>query len=162
MLFVLASCSATTEPGPQPFISQGAGQLSIQTSAPEYARSAETEDLLEVRATIRNDSPQTFYARLGDGFNGSMDQELLFAASGSDGYVERRTSSETWLAVQGGILIEGVRVIALRPGTQYQLSALVTDAGSTGVHRIRVDYSDRPDGGATGRRTDYSNTFVIR
>src|SRR4051794_8204552 len=43
-----------------------------------------------VRGTLVGSSERSFYSRLGDAFNGAVDQDPLFVAEGSDGALERQ------------------------------------------------------------------------
>lgn len=148
----------------------GAGNLQIQTEKVEYSWSGELETLLRIRATLTNKSNNTYYAKLGDFFNSSIEQDYLTVAEGSDGYFEKRTSTNDWESMPRGILIEGVRSVVLRPSQEYYLDVglymfrlYVSDGNdATGEFRIRIDYYDQIDlpSGAVPRK-DYSYSFTI-
>jgi hypothetical protein len=144
-----------------PVFQDAKGNLKIMTSKTEYTWQG---DGLGMQATIHNESDQTYYAKLGDRFNSSIDQENLFVAEGSTGYIERLNSDGSWSAMPRGILIEGVRFVALRPQQTYRLSASLYawHGNETGQFRIKVEYFDRIDPPpATSPMVDYSNVFTI-
>jgi len=164
VVLALSGCISAFDLSAPPSNVDGSGFLAIQTTKPVYSWNDDSSGfLLTVEATIRNSSNRSFYARIGDAFNSSIDQEQLFVAQGSDGAIEKQLAATSWAVVESGILIEGVKVIAIRAGETYELFGLVAGARSTGTFRIRLDYADRPEG-EPGRQTyrDYSNEFVIR
>ncbi len=143
----------------------GAGNLEITTERLEYSWRA--EDLGSsrlVRATLVNKSDQTLYARLGDAMIGSIDQEDLHVAYGSHGHLEQWQAPNSWRELPSGILIEGVRFVALRPQQSHRLLVHLysLQGNETGQFRVRVDYFERidPPEGATPQ-VDYSNVFTI-
>ncbi len=143
----------------------GSGALQIKTEREDYSWRA--EDLGSNRliaATLVNNSDQTFYAILGDAFIANLEQEVLHVAEGSHGHIEQWQASDSWHELPRGILIEGVRFVALRPQQSHRLLAHLysLQGNETGEFRLRVEYFDRidPPEGATPRR-DYSNVFAI-
>jgi len=113
----------------------------------------------ELRATVFNQNPdQTYFANLGDGFNSSLDQERLYIAEGTGGYVERLTPDGSWLPIPRPLLVEGSRFVALRPRQTYQLVLPAINVGK--IFRLKIEYFDQidPAPGATPR-VDYSTNF---
>jgi hypothetical protein len=141
------------------------GNLEISVQKNEYTWG--TEDLgisRQVEATVFNHSEQTYYAMLGDGFNGSLDQETLFVAEGTGGFIERNESDGSWRAMPRGMLIEGTRFVALRPQKSYRLLAYLGpwQGTETGQFRIKIEYFDQinpPPGNSP--QVDYSQVFEI-
>jgi hypothetical protein len=111
-----------------------------------------------VRATLGNTADQSFYSRLGDAFNGALDQNPLFVANGSDASLEREQGSD-WVAVTGAVLIEGVKIVSLQPGKSYDLIAQ-TSAATAGRYRIVVAYRNSVTAEPTQRAV--SATFEVR
>ena len=159
---VLAGCASKKGVDPPIKVSEGSGFLTIQTVENEYSWPSAAGEWLPVSAMIRNNSDRTFYARIGDALNSSLDQEPLYVSQGSDGTIEKQVAPGSWSPVRSGPAIEGVRVVAIRGGKTYRLSRAVAPR-SSGTHRIRLDYADRPEI-APGQQTyrDFSNEFVIR
>lgn len=143
----------------------GAGNLEIVTERQQYSWHADDLGASRlVRATLVNKSDQTFYAILGDAMIGSLDQEDLHVAYGSHGRLEQLQTADSWRALPSGILIEGVRFIALRPRQSYRLLTHLhaLQGNETGTFRIRVEYFDQIDPPEdTAPRLDYSNVFTI-
>lgn len=141
------------------------GNLEITTPKTEYTWSP--EDLgasRQIEAAVFNQSDRTYYAKLGDGFNGSLDQETLFVAEGTGGFIERHEPDGSWRAMPRGMLIEGTRFVALRPQKNYRLiSSLYNWRGDeSGQFRIKIEYFDQidpPPGNSL--RVDYSQIFRI-
>ncbi|MCI0696172.1 hypothetical protein L0337_29740 [candidate division KSB1 bacterium] len=142
-----------------------AGNLEIRAQKVEYTWGP--EDLgasRQIEATVFNHSERTYYAMLGDGFNSSLDQETLFVAEGTGGFIELNESEGSWRAMPRSLLFEGTRFVALRPQKTYRLLA---DLGAwrgneTGQFRIKVEYFDRNDPPpGTTPKVDYSHAFTI-
>jgi hypothetical protein len=112
-----------------------------------------------VRATLGNTADQAFYCRLGDAFNGALDQNPLFVANGSDASLEREQGSENWVAVSGVQLIEGLKIVSLQPGKSYDLIAQ-TSAATAGRYRIVIAYRNSLTAEPTQRAV--SATFEVR
>ncbi|MGH7449811.1 MAG: hypothetical protein ACRENG_00545 [bacterium] len=142
-----------------------AGNLEIRAQKVEYTWGP--EDLgasRQIEATVFNHSDRTYYAMLGDGFNSSLDQETLFVAEGSGGFVERDESEGSWRAMPRSMLFEGTRFVALRPQKTYRLLAYLGlwRGNETGQFRIKVEYFDRNDPPqGTNPKVDYSYAFTI-
>ncbi len=113
----------------------------------------------ELQATIFNQNPdQTYFAKLGDGFNSSLDQERLYIAEGTGGDVERMTPDGSWLPIPRPLLVEGSRFVALRPRQTYQLVLPAINAGK--IFRVKIEYFDQIDPApGTIPRVDYSANF---
>ncbi len=168
-LFFL-SCTHNTAPSDKDLArsapqESGNGALAIKTEREDYSWRA--EDLGSSRlvaATLTNTSNQTFYAILGDAMLGSLSQDVLHVAEGSHGHLEQRKTSDSWRELPRGILIEGVRFVALAPQQSYRLLVHLysLQGNEAGAFRIRVEYFDRidPPEGETAK-TDYSNVFAI-
>jgi len=142
---------------------EGGGHLTIRTERTHYQWS-ELHVVRRIRASLTNTSAQTWYARLGDRFDASLDQARLFIAEGSSGSLEHAAPGPTWRPMARGFLVEGVRMVALRPGTTYVLEAVLPGpAPATGTFRLRVDYYPKlEDPPAVVSLTDSSNPFEIR
>ena len=141
----------------------GAG-LTIQSAATIYNWSdKDFSSNRRVIATISNISSNSYYSVIGDRFNSSLDQETLFVAKGSDGYLEISIGYGAWSSLERTMLIEGVGTVILRPGKQYELLVLLPGTDQpTGTFRFKINYSTQ-NGGTGGQTfTDYSNTFVIK
>lgn len=142
---------------------EGGGHLTIRTER-TYYRWSELLAGRRIRASLTNTSDQTWYATLGDRFAAGLDQGQLFIAEGSSGYLEHAVPGPTWRPMARGYLVEGVRMVALRPGTMYVLEAVLSGlAPATGTFRLRVDYYPKPEEPPGGvPLTDYSNLFDIQ
>jgi len=143
-----------------------AGNLRIFVDKLEYTWDAtDLGTSKEIRARLFNHSNRVYYATLGDWFNESIDQENLFIAEGSDGFIEKYAADGSWVAMPRGLLIEGVRAVALRPGEKYSLTASLYpwQGNETGFFRIKVVHFDSLDPVAGKiRMVDYSHVFSIR
>lgn len=113
-----------------------------------------------VRATLRNTTTRTLESALGDKFNAAMEQADLFIVKGASGALEREEPDGTWRVTLLNALVEGIKRVTLRPGSSYSLTAILREPRRTGMHRIRVDFYDAPDG--TKVFSDYSEPFEIR
>lgn len=144
-----------------------AGNLDISVQKSEYQWTP--EDLgasRQIQATIRNNSTLTYFSKLGDGFNSSIDQDNLFVADGSGASIERFNPDGMWSAMPRDLLIEGTRFVALRPQTSYRLTAAplyLWRGDESGQFRFKVEYFDRVDPSPEiSPKVDYSNIFTIR
>ena len=143
-------------------------KLSINTDTTTYTwQQGESKDFISIQGTISNESDTIFYSRLGDGF-GPLEQERLYIASGSDGYIEKyRNSDKSWNERElRSTLIEGLRIVPIKPSQDYSINSYLTkskDEDETGIYRIRIDYYDieNPDFTVISFQ-DYSNTFEIK
>lgn len=160
LVFVFFSCSEgpqTTEP-----TQSAPTNLTILTEMNTYTW--DESGYLLIKAKLTNTSTDTFYASLGDRINSSIDQEQLFVAEGSDGYIEKLEPDDSWLQKERGILYEGVRAVAIRPTKEYLVQAFVLWPNrDTGKFRIRIDYYHQID--STKNKPQlvaYSNTFIIQ
>lgn len=142
-----------------------AGNLIIEVEKSEYRWTP--DDLgssRQIRATIRNDSDRTYYAKLGDGFNSGIDQDDLFIAEGAGGHIEKFNPDSSWIPMPRGLLFEGTGFVALRPQKSYRLTAPLYfwSGDEVGQFRIKVEYFDRIDPSPeTSPKMDYSNVFTI-
>lgn len=140
--------------------SASAGNLVIRTQG-SIAANAIAFGGAGLQATLHNTSSQTFYAKIGDAFNSADEQDPLATSQGSDGVVEGKGAMSSWFPLTQGVMVEGTKYIALKPGKTYQLVSLVAESGYRGQARIRVRYSDAPN--ANGMiYFDYSNAFEIK
>lgn len=143
-------------------------KLSITTDTTTYTwQQGESHDHIIIQGAISNESDTVFYSRLGDGF-ALFEQERLYIASFSDGYIEKHSESDnSWKEREFlAPLFEGVRVVSIRPSKDYSISGLLSksrDESETGKYRIRIDYYDieNPDSTVTPFH-DYSNTFELQ
>jgi hypothetical protein len=139
--------------------------LEITTQRAEYTWGP--EDLgasRQIEATVFNHSDRTYYAKLGDGFNSSLNQETLFVAEGTGGFIERDESDGSWRAMPRGMLIEGTRFVALRPQKNYRLMTSLYNwrGDETGQFRIKIEYFDQMDPPpGSSPHVDYSQVFEI-
>lgn len=146
----------------------GYKKLSIKTNATSYTwQQGESKDFISIQGTIINDSDATYYSRLGDGF-GPPEPDLLYIAAYSGGYIEKYSESEKiWMERElKSILIEGVRVVPIKPSQDYSIFGPLTksrEEDETGTYRIRIDYYDieNPDSTVIPFQ-DFSNTFEIK
>jgi len=127
----------------------------------EYTQAEASE--LGINATVTNTSrDRNFYATVGDGFNGALDQPTIFAARGTHAVIERLVSEAVWENGAAGVLIEGSRFVVLSAGKSYRLQGSIAP-GAPGTYRIRLDYSTTyNDPSATMPFHDYSATFRVR
>ncbi len=144
---------------------QVAGQLRIATEKNAYRWTSNDLNASRlIQATLTNTSHTTFYARLGDGYNSSLDQQELFVAQGSGGHIERQHDDSSWQPMPRGILFEGTRFIALRPQQNHRMLATLQQwiGNESGQFRFKVEYFDRLDPAPVVLpMVDYSNVFVI-
>lgn len=155
------ACSKVSDPVAS--LNRGAdnGFLVITPSKTSYDWKETTTEGTGIVATVKNTSTTTFYAKLGDAFNSSLDQPDLFVAEGSTGFIERTGDGSNWSEVERLLLVEGVRSISLRPNQTYTLRAFSSGTKVTGTYRLRIDYHDSLDGGGSTYR-DYSPAFTVR
>ena len=114
-----------------------------------------------LEATLRNVTNQTYYANVGDAFNAAVEQDPLLTSSGSDAVVEGKDSYNVWAPLEQGVMIEGTKYVAIRPGKNYRLISVVDAPSFRGQARIRVRYSTTPNAAGT-ITVDYSNVFEVR
>jgi hypothetical protein len=167
--FALVSCSPQRDnpvaPASAPPESTGDGILTIVADEAKFAWSG----VVGVDATIANPTDREFHARLGDGFNAAIEQSTLYAADGSDGFVELWDSDSGWEEVPRVPMDEGVGSVVIRPHTTYRLigyfEAPKTPGFGAGLResfRLRVRYFDDPAAPIEQAHQDYSNTFIIK
>jgi hypothetical protein len=156
----LAACSGHDNgQATDPTNSIAAGQITIALAKTVYTMGELSPSSGQgVRATLGNTADQSFYSRLGDAFNGALDQNPLFVANGSDASLEREQGSD-WVAVTGAVLIEGVKIVSLQPGKSYDLIAQ-SSAATAGRYRIVVAYRNSVTAEPTQRAV--SATFEVR
>jgi len=151
------------------FVSEGGyNKLSINTDTTTYSwQQGEFKDYIIIQGTTTNESDSIFYSRLGDGF-GPSEQEQLFIACNSEGYIEKFNEfDKSWIEKDLCLyLIEGSRFVPVRPSQDYSIYGHLVknrDENETGIYRIRIDYYDiiKPDSNATPFQ-DYSNSFEIK
>ncbi len=112
-----------------------------------------------IRATLVGSSEKAFYSRLGDAFNGAVDQDPLFVAEGSDGTLERQ-SGGIWIKAAGVPLVEGVREIVITPAKSYTVIAHASAPIQAGSYRITIKIRDVAGGGVSA--TIASPPFDVR
>ena len=155
----LAACSGSeSSQTTDPTNSIVAGQLTVSLSKASYAASELTPSSGGVRATLHNTADQAFYSMIGDAFNGAAEQSPLYVANGSDASLERQQGSD-WVAVSGVQMIEGVKVVSIKPGKSYDL-IVQSSSAPAGQYRIVVAYRNTATADATRRAV--SATFEVR
>ena len=112
-----------------------------------------------VRATLIGSSEKSFYSRLGDAFNGAVDQDPLFVAEGSDGALERQ-SGGTWVKAAGVPLVEGVREIVITRAKSYSVIAHASAPIQAGTYRITIKIRENAGGAVSA--TIASPPFEVR
>jgi hypothetical protein len=133
----LVACGTST--GTDPLANQfAAGTVVITVDKATYTW--DEASTAGVRGTIQNTSDRTVYSNIGDAFNGSMEQDPVLIAHGSDGTVERQVGADAWVRSETAIAIEGTRFVMLRPGQAYHFIAPLAGTPRTGTHRIAVAY----------------------
>ncbi len=137
-------------------------KLEIKTEKSEYYIGEDFYNMAFVRSTVLNTSSDTFYSKLGDGFNASIDQDVLQIAKGTEGYFEQNIGDNKWENLNLGILIEGSRIIRILPLKEYDLHAIAyLDSNSVGKFRLRVNYYKSYSQPSIDTLRDTSNTFFI-
>jgi hypothetical protein len=155
---VIAGCTSVTSPL-EPVTQRGSGHLRIEVH--EVTTHGEQVEILFADASVTNTTGMDFYARIGDGFSGDLEQSLVFAAKNTDAAIERRATLGSWVPVTEGALVEGARFVLLRAGQRYRMHGYLTH--QKGSHRIRLDYSNvNNDPSAALPYRDYSPTFVVK
>ena len=171
MLFLLlfaVSCSEDDNPVDTPAPEVAYNKLSITTKSPIYTwQQDESHDYITVQGTVINESETIFYSSLGE-FMLLGEQDKLFIAGNSHGSFEKyNESNDSWEESDlGGMLIEGSRVVPVKPSKDYTMDGFLSknsDDIVTGTYRIRIDYYDveNPDSDATPFY-DYSNSFTLQ
>ena len=137
--------------------------LEIQTTKLDYKLSTDFYNYYGIlTAKLRNTTQDTFYSNIGDGFIGSMDQEVLILAYKTDGFFEFENISETWESVEQGRLFEGSKVIRILPGKEYELQAsALIDSNNIGKYRLRLNYYREYLEEVKDTLRDTSNSFYI-
>jgi len=138
----------------------GSGNLTITTSTTVSA-AAINNGGSGLEATVRNNGSQTVYTKAGDTFNSAEEQDPFHTSNDSDAEVEGKNSNGAWTQLDTGIMIEGTKYIALKPGKTYRLISVINAPTFRGQARIRLAYSTVPDASGTVA-VDYSNVFEIR
>jgi hypothetical protein len=135
-------------------------QVSVEKSS--YARSDLdiTAGGTGVRGTIRNVGERVLYSNVGDGFNGSLDQDPVHVSNGSDGALERAEGSQ-WVTVAGAQMIEGTRVVAFRPGRSYTVIAYAGGAVPAGTYRLSIRVRESVDAQQPSARVS-STPFEVK
>jgi hypothetical protein len=142
----LVACSGSTSELPRSDLA--ANGLSVAVERTAYSIAEVSPGGTGIHATLTADGDKPLYARLGDAFNGAVDQNPLYAAEGSDGVVERQ-SGGAWVKVSTGILVEGVREVVLTPGKTYTLVGNLAPPVQPGTYRLKVSVRDAPGGAQT-------------
>lgn len=159
----LISCSHRTNPIIAVPEQAGAGFLTIQTEKSEYAWAEVSLGTGEgFRATLVNNTDLLFHATLGDRMNAAAEQQTLYVAEGSDGFLERWVPPSEWKNLDRVWLDEGVGIIEIRPHSIYRLMGLVTGPKTSGALRLRVQYFGQPEIQPGQAYQDYSNVFAVR
>ena len=157
LIGALTSCNDAL---PLPTSPDLSATLQITTEKSSYTRSEIPASSTGIRGTITNAGDRTVFARMGDAFNGAVEQNPVYVANGSDGALEHSEGSN-WVTVEGATLVEGVKEIELRAGKSYSFIAHGSPSAPAGTYRITVSY--RTSAGASqpaGRAS--SASFEIR
>jgi len=155
--FVVACAGSSSE---SPFATEiSAGGLSLATDKTTYSIADVSPGSAGIRATLTAAPDKPYYAKLGDAFNGAVDQNPLYIAEGTDGLVERQ-SGNSWVKASGGVLVEGVREVVLSPGKTYSVFALLSTPIQTGTYRLTINASETAGGAKT--LVVRSATFEVR
>ncbi|HED36975.1 MAG TPA: hypothetical protein ENI76_01815 [Ignavibacteria bacterium] len=136
--------------------------LTISTSKLEYSLTSDFYNNFGIiSAILKNSTQDTFYSNVGDGFIGSFDQDILFFASGTDGYFEFNNNS-VWENTTQGQLYEGSKVIRILPAKEYKVQASAfIDSNKIGKYRLRINYYKDYLNGVVDTLRDASNIFMI-
>ncbi|MFN8580445.1 MAG: hypothetical protein U0163_05630 [Gemmatimonadaceae bacterium] len=153
LVFWTAACATET---PSPLI--GISDLGVQAPSSIDAATLRTTGF---QATLRNGGARSLYTKIGDAFNGAIEQDPLYTSLGSDAEVEVQRSTGVWSSITVGLLTEGTRFVELKPGKSYRLMATGDPTTFRGQARVRVRYSENADGSGQ-QSVAYSNTFEIR
>jgi hypothetical protein len=154
---VLTGCGSATEVSPDLNL-LGNASLEITVDPSDVQRGE--GNYLQVRATVRNTSSRDVYANVGDAFNGSLEQETIFAALGTHATLEKHQGGDAWASATVGVLVEGSKFVVLKAGRSYTLHA--TANFGSGTYRIGVFYSDlNNDTSSPLPYRDYSSAFTI-
>jgi len=137
--------------------------LTIRTTQSEYSLSFDSNNYYcSVNATLINSTQDTFYSKLGDGFNESFDQEHLIIAHQTDGYFEYNVDNNNWENTEQFRLFEGSKIIRILPGAQYNISAYsIIDTNKLGAYRLKIIYYNNSQTQSIDTLRDASNTFYI-
>lgn len=168
ILLLFSFCSKDDNPIVASASDEEYNKLSINTDSTIYTwQEDESKNYIYIQGTISNGSDTVFYSRIGDGF-GPLEQELLYIASFSDGYIEKYSESDDFWKERelNFFLQEGVRVVPIRPSQDYSILCRLSkniDEDETGKYRIRIEYYDinNPDSTVIPF-LDYSNTFELQ
>jgi hypothetical protein len=154
----LIACASTNSDSPLATEISSTG-LSLATDKTTYSIADVGPGSAGIRATLTAAPDKPYYAKLGDAFNGAIDQNPIYIAEGTDGVVERQ-SGDTWVKATGGILVEGVREVVLSPGKTYSVFALLSTPIQPGTYRLTILVSESAGGPKT--LTVRSATFEVR
>lgn len=144
---------------PPPQIAAGDVRVAVQKTS--FTRDeASVATGAGIRGTITNTSDRTLFAKLGDAFNSAAEQDPVYIAGGSDGMLERLEGS-SWAGVTTAHLVEGVRVIDLRPGKTYTFVAHASNALSAGTYRVTIAYRASANASAASGKVS-SPSFAIQ
>ena len=159
---LIAQCSkGPTEPEPNP-----RPALTIQTDSALYTWTQQSYGhVVYTRSTLTNVSDDTLYTTLGDFYAGGLDQDPLFVAQHSDGFIEHRQTDGTWIEVEWrGVLTEGASIAKIVPSKQYTLDAPIYHAqAQPGVFRIRIHcYPSSDSVKVSPPMVGYSNSFTTQ
>jgi len=141
------------------------GDLKITTEKNEYIYGEDYKDWLSINGTLVNNSQDTFYSKLGDGFNSNLNQDQLFVAEGSDAYFETYDSVySTWTNIPRGLLSEGTKVISILPTNTYKFTSHSRfDSTTHGMFRFLFKYYKKTGlTFSTDTLRDTSNVFYIQ
>ena len=160
-IFFCESGKNSTDPFPDN------SHLTIKTNKDVYSwQTGKSVLSIVIEGSLNNKTNTTFYAQLGDGF-GTAEQDKLLFAKNSGGFLEKYDSrTSQWIETDlQAMLIEGSRVVPIKPAEDYVIHAYLTTTMSDkkGKHRLRVDYyiQQNSEEWETPFHA-YSNIFEIR
>ena len=164
-MVAMAACSTATDPpATEPRVDTPVDESPAPPADHNFDIAIErvqtVSGMTHVVARVTSTSTQDFYANVGDGFNGRLEQSMIFAAVGTHAVIERRVSGSVWESAATGQLVEGSRFVLLKAGGDYTLLGDMKHV--PGVYRIRLDYFTRSNDPTAEPLHDYSPTFVVQ
>ena len=145
------------------------GKLSIKTEKDIYTWNliiGEFTRTIHINGTLENISTINYYSKMGE-VNGPFEQEPLYIAGNSAGYLEKYNEVDSsWYEINIlRSLIGGSKFVFIRPSKLYRIYSILSlekDEEEKGKYRFRIDYYDDENlEASTLPYKDYSNTFEI-
>jgi hypothetical protein len=132
---VLAGLGACSSSASGPALNDGTLQVVVPQSS--YSRSALDASSGGAGIHAQVVSTTDLYARVGDAFNGAIEQDPVYVVMGSDAELQRQENG-SWVPVAVPVMVEGVRAVLLRAGHTYALVAHANPPIATGVYRLVI------------------------